>query len=223
MKRKIRKHTQLSLTNPKGAGRKAIHDKGIRHIEREVIKKDTVLHLTLKIEKNKANLKNKSILKALQQSIKKARLLGLKVIQYTLEYDHVHLLVESSDKISLGKGMQSLGISFSKKINKIKKQNGKVFKTRYHFRKLSTPREIKNVLNYILGNGVKHKESSSIVSPFNSLSVITAFDKLYPGFERMIEETIQKSFYLRELKKSLADTLSSPKNYHLRQLVGNSN
>jgi REP element-mobilizing transposase RayT len=220
MKRKIRKHTQLSLTNSKGAGRKAIHDKGIRHTKREMIKKDTVLHLTLKIEKNKANLKNKSILKALQHSIKKARSLGLKVIHYTLEYDHVHLLIEASDKISLGKGMQSLGISFSKGINKIKKQTGKVFKTRYHFRKLNSPREIKNALNYILGNGIKHRETLSVINSFNSLPAINNFKHLYPGFELMIEETISKSWVLMDLRSTLQAMLSLPKNYHLKELLG---
>ena len=34
-KKKMRKGKQLSLTNPKNAGRPAIHDKGIRHRKRE--------------------------------------------------------------------------------------------------------------------------------------------------------------------------------------------
>lgn len=220
MKKSIRKNTQLSLTNPKGAGRKAIHDKGIRHIERELITKETVLHLTLKIKKEKSSLKNKFILKTLQNSIKKARLLGLKVLQYTLEYDHVHLLVEASNNISLGKGMQSLGISFSKGINKIKGQKGSVFKTRYHFRKLKTPQEIKNALSYILGNGIKHKEAFSILSPYNSLSSVRDFKNLYPGFEVTIEESIKKSLHLGQLQAILREILSPPKNYHLKRLTG---
>ncbi|MBC7712718.1 MAG: transposase [Rhizobacter sp.] len=220
MKKTLRKNSQLTFLNPKGAGRKAIHDKGIRHIEREAIKKDTVLHLTLKITREKAALKNKMILKCLHHSIKKARGLGLKVIQYTLEYDHIHLLVEASDKVQLGIGMQSLGISLSKGINKIKAQKGKVFKNRYHFRKLSTPKEIKNVLNYILGNGIKHKETTSIVNPYNSLCGIKFLKNLYPGFELMIEETIQKSHHLSKLREELKSVLTSPRNYHLRQIVG---
>jgi REP element-mobilizing transposase RayT len=219
MKKKIRKHTQLSLTNPKGAGRKPMYDKGIRHTKRESIKKDTVLHLTLKIQKEKSGLKNKKILKILHSSIKKARILGLKIIHYTLEYDHVHLLVEASDKKILGKGMQSFGISFSKGINKFRLQKGAVFKTRYHFRKLNTFTEIKNALNYIMGNGIKHRETFSIITPYNSLPGLTNTKTLYPGFELMIDKTIKQSKLLCDLRNELLSILSHASNYHLRKLI----
>lgn len=220
MKKIIKKNTQLTLLNPKGAGRKPIHDKGIRHIEREDLKKNTALHLTIKIVKEKAAIKNKSVLKALHHAIKKARHKGLQVIHYTLEYDHIHLLVEASDKHTLGKGMQSLGISFSKGINKIKKSAGIVFKNRYHSRKLQSLQEIKNVLHYILGNGIKHKESMSIVSPYNSLFALSSFDRIFPGFEEMIEQTLQSSLSLQKLQKELREILGDPLNYQLRVVSG---
>lgn len=208
-----------TLYNIKGAGRPAIHDRGIRHIARDEIKKLTPLHLTIKIEKDKAGLKNKFILKSLHSSIKKARKIGLKIIHYTLEYDHVHLLVETDNKTALARGMQSFGISFSKSINKIKKAQGKVFKTRYHYRKLKTPAEVKNVFNYIFGNSLKHKKAISIVSPYNSLMAIDNFSNLYPGFEEMIEDIIRKSTYLFELKEELQNTLSSPRHFLIRSLA----
>ncbi len=59
MKRKLKKETQLTLTNPRNAGRKAIHDIGIRHIKREVITRERGLHLTIKLKK--ADIQNKMI------------------------------------------------------------------------------------------------------------------------------------------------------------------
>ncbi|MFA6238714.1 MAG: transposase [Bacteriovorax sp.] len=208
-----------TLINIKGAGRPAIHDRGIRHIARDEINRPTPLHLTIKIERPKAGLKNKSILKVLHRSIKKARMAGIRIIHYTLEFDHVHLLVEASDKLSTSKGMQSFGITLSKGINKIKAMKGRVFKTRYHFRKLKTPGEIKNVLNYILGNSIKHKYATSIITPYNSIMAVKNFSNLYPGFETMIESVITKSFLLLNLKNELKDILSPAKNYHLRRLT----
>ena len=116
------KGKQLTLTNRKGAGRKAIHDRGIRHIAREDIKRKSAFHLTIKIASEKAGLKNKNILSVLHLAIKNARCLGLTILHYTLEYDHVHLLVEASDKKALGRGMKSFGVSFSKGINRFKRQ-----------------------------------------------------------------------------------------------------
>ena len=209
---------QKKLYNIKGAGRPAVHDRGIRHIARDQIKKNTALHLTIKIEGKKAGLKNKSTLKALHRAILKARLLGLRILHYTLEYDHVHFLLEADNNEVLGRGMQSFGISFSKGINKIKQMNGRVFKTRYHFRKLKTPTEIKNVLNYILGNGVKHKHSSSILNPYNSLMGINDFSKLYPGFEISLTEIIHKSLSLTQLRQTLGEILAPPKHFLIKNL-----
>ena len=73
--KKIRKGTQLKLTNPKNAGRPAIHDIGIRHIKRAEIRKATPLHLTIKLIR--ADIQNKIILKALRRAIMRARLQGL--------------------------------------------------------------------------------------------------------------------------------------------------
>ncbi|MFA6238606.1 MAG: transposase [Bacteriovorax sp.] len=209
-----------TLYNIKGAGRPAIHDRGIRHVARDEIKRRTPLHLTIKINKEKSGLRNKSIIKALHSSIKKARLIGLRVIHYTLEYDHVHLLIETESNVLLGKGMQSFGISFSKGINKIKGLKGQVFKTRYHFRKLKTPAEIKNAINYILGNSVKHKQASSIITPYNSLPAIADFSRLYPGFERMIEDTIDSSSFLSALKIELKNVLYEPGHFLIRKWIG---
>ena len=51
MKKRIRKGSQIKLINPKNAGRKALHDKGIRHTKREEILKPSPLHLTIKLKR----------------------------------------------------------------------------------------------------------------------------------------------------------------------------
>jgi REP element-mobilizing transposase RayT len=168
MKQNPRKNQQLTFINSKGAGRTAIHDIGIRHRERPKLSKLSSLHLTIKIKRIKADLKNKSILIILKRAIMNARIKGLRVIHYSLEYDHVHLLIEAHDNDILGRGMQSLGVTLVRGINKIKKLKGVVYKHRYHFRKINSSRELKIVMNYIFHNGVKHGTSKELVSHYNS-------------------------------------------------------
>ncbi|MDD4975224.1 MAG: transposase [Bacteriovorax sp.] len=103
----------------------------------------------IKVRENKANIKNKRILKSLHHAIKRARLKKLRIIHYTLEYNHVHLLVEASSNEILHKGMQALGISLSKAVNKISQLKGGVYKHRYHFRKINSRCELKNAIHYI--------------------------------------------------------------------------
>ena len=164
--KKLRKGTQLKLTNPKNAGRPAIHDKGIRHTRREEIRRPTPLHLTVKLIR--ADIQNKVILKSLRYAILRARTQGLRVIHYSLEKDHVHLYVESSDNIVLAKGMKSFGVTLVKRINLFFKRKGTCYKSRYHLRTLKSATEVKNVLNYILKNGIKHKRTKFVVDPYNS-------------------------------------------------------
>lgn len=204
---KIKKGTQLSLLNPKRAGRPAIHDKGIRHISRPRIKKPTPLHLTIKVRSNKADIQNKIVLKTLHRAIIRGRLKGLKVLHYTLEYNHVHLLVEASNNQVLHKGMQALGITFAKGINKFKRNKGGVYKHRYHFRQISSLRDFRNVLNYIFNNGVKHRSTKTIVSHYNSAIVEKRI------FHKIVE--IKKSSFLQELYRTLLIVLDENRYYLL--------
>lgn len=211
--KKIRKHTQLTLLNYKKAGRPAIHDKGIRHIEREEIFRTTSLHLTIKVRSHKADIKSKLVLRALHHAILRARRKGLKIIHYTLEYNHIHLLVEASDKSVVHQGMQALGISLSKRINKIKGVTGSVYKHRYHLRKITSPRELKNVLHYIFNNGIHHSRTKSILDPYNSIVVCNCLNKLYGPLSKKILADIQKSDFLKDLQNKLQKILDKEKLY----------
>jgi len=181
MKNKIRKNQQTSLINIKGAGRPAVHDPGIRHTERPVLTKSASLHLTVKIKRIKADLKNKSILSILKKAILNTRKQGLRVIHYSLEFDHVHLLIEAENNLILAKGMQSFGVTFSKAINRLRKLKGGVYKHRYHFRRIVGARQLKNVLNYIFSNGVKHKTAKTIVNPYNSIKAEKRYRLFFRG------------------------------------------
>ena len=202
------KRPAATLFNPHRAGRPAIHDRGIRHISRDPIKRLTALHLTIKIIRDKAGLKNKAMLKVLQQAIVKARGKGLAVIHYTLEFDHIHLLVESGDHQELGKAMQSLGVSLSMAINRLRKAKGRVFKTRYHLRKLKTPTEIKNVISYILNNTIKHRASKTPLSIFNSFIALTGMKSL--------EKSLVKEFGLLH-DNLITEVLSPPQGFLVKQ------
>lgn len=202
---KIRKNTQPSLMNLKCAGRKAIHDRAIRHTERPKFKNARSLHLTIKVRENKADIKSIKLLKALHHAIKRARLMKLKIIHYTLEYNHVHLLVEADTHHALHRGMQAFGISFSKAINKTKRLKGTVYKHRYHFRQICSSRELKNVLHYIFHNGIKHGRTSSLIDPFNSLMAEKNLHHIYK--KKCIQADIDKSDHLMKLKSHLTETL----------------
>jgi hypothetical protein len=52
--------------------------------------------------------------------------------------------------------MQGLMIRVAKALNRVWGRRGSVFADRYHDRILRTPKEVRHVLNYVLGNARKH-------------------------------------------------------------------
>lgn len=206
----MKKQIIKTLTNPKGAGRKPIHDKGIRHISREIIERPSSLHITIKVRANKADIQNKKILKALHRAIMRARFKSLKVIHYTLEYNHVHLLVECASNYRLGRAMQAFGICFAKAINKAKLSKGTVYKHRYHLRKIRSAQDLKRVINYIFSNGIKHKRTKSIIDPYNSSIAEKRLTLLYPKL------ALKPSTFLMKLQFSLFGLLDPGKIYFKR-------
>ena len=204
-KRKLRKGTQLSLANPKNAGRPAIHDLGIRHIKREEIRGTRPLHLTIKLIR--ADIQNKIILKGLRYAIMRARLQGLRIIHYSLEHDHVHLYAESDSNENLGRAMKALGVTFVKRINRHFKKRGSCYKTRYHLRILRSATEVKNVLNYIFKNGIKYKRTKSLIDSYNSALVLHDFKIV--GMNLISADIQNNHFFQREylILKAILDEL----------------
>lgn len=133
-----------------GAGRKKKLSPGVRHRVREKVTKHTPVHVNFKVVKNLPNLRNKIILKCLKRAVMKARLKGLQVIYFSLQSNHVHLIIEASSNTLLSKGMMALSVSFAKSLNGVLKRAGIVQKERYHLQVLKALREVRNAVQYVL-------------------------------------------------------------------------
>jgi len=81
---------------------------------------------------------------------------GFRVVHYSVQSNHLHLIAEAPDRRALTRGVQGLLIRLAKGLNRLWRRKGSVFSDRYHDRILKTPREVRNALVYVLQNGVKH-------------------------------------------------------------------
>ncbi|MDB4997356.1 MAG: hypothetical protein JWM74_4788 [Myxococcaceae bacterium] len=87
---------------------------------------------------------------------------SFRVLQFSVQTNHVHLFVEAEDAGTLSRGVQGLAIRLARRINgslptASGPRRGKVWKDRYHARELTTPREVRNGLVYVLHNLKKHR------------------------------------------------------------------
>jgi hypothetical protein len=95
-----------------------------------------------------------------------------RVIHFSVQSNHMHLIVEAHDERALSLGMQSLGHRMAHAVHRALGIGGRVFADRYHAHALLTPREVRVALVYVLQNWAKHGSGGQ----FDPLSSATWFD-----------------------------------------------
>ncbi|AKU92048.1 hypothetical protein AKJ08_2435 [Vulgatibacter incomptus] len=81
---------------------------------------------------------------------------GMRLTTYSVQGNHLHLVVEAQDGQALSRGVQGLCVRIARGLNRLMKRKGKVFADRFHSHVLSTPREVRNAVAYVLGNARIH-------------------------------------------------------------------
>jgi REP element-mobilizing transposase RayT len=82
---------------------------------------------------------------------------GFRLVHYSVQENHVHLVCEADDARALSRGMQGLAIRVAKSVNRALARKGPVFAERYHARALTAPRDVRNTVVYVLNNVRKHE------------------------------------------------------------------
>lgn len=102
------------------------------------------------------------------------------VVEFSIQDDHIHLIVEATGVIANGRidapdalraGVSGLVIAFAKRLNMMLGRRGKVWGDRWFGRELATPREVCNALVYVFRNVAKHGArliGTGLVDPYSS-------------------------------------------------------
>jgi len=95
-------------------------------------------------------------LKAIGGVLRRAIRRGIRVVHYSIQGNHVHLIAEGSDKSAIARGMQWLFSRMAFEVNRVSGRSGSLFRDRHHRHELETPSEMRRALVYVLMNGRKH-------------------------------------------------------------------
>ncbi len=79
-----------------------------------------------------------------------------RIVHYSVQRDHLHLVVEAADKRSLSSGVRSVMIRIARYVNDLLARRGRFWADRWHGRALASPREVRAALIYVLANFRKH-------------------------------------------------------------------
>jgi len=93
-----------------------------------------------------------------------------RVVHFSVQRDHVHLIVEASDKRALSSGVLSIAIRIALYVNALLSRRGPLWADRWHGRPLASPSEVRNALVYVLANFRKHARRAPRlgVDPYSS-------------------------------------------------------
>ena len=135
------------------SGRKRLHSPGVSHSERQKITRHTPLHINFKY---KVFIRNLSMIEILERACLNASKYEFRVTHYTIQTNHIHLIAEAENNEVLIKGMRSLTNTIVKLVGK-----GSIQTERYHLHVLKTPNEVRNAVQYVLNNDIKHAGKSN--------------------------------------------------------------
>jgi REP element-mobilizing transposase RayT len=141
-----------------GAGRKCEGNRErVAHSKRAALKPSHPTHITLRIEAGLKNLRNRSEYATVRDAlVAGANRFGMRLVEFAVLSNHLHLVCEAEDERSLARGMKGLCVRIARALNRLWNRVGSVFSDRYHAHVLKTPREVRNALNYVLHNAAKH-------------------------------------------------------------------
>ena len=140
-----------------GAGRPAAARPIVHHIKRPDFPEEGPAHVTLRVLENLPSLRSKRFVRTFQRSLRQVRTRDdFRVVQYSVQRDHVHMIVEAAEKGALGRGMKAVGSRLARAANRVFGRSGRVLAGRYHVRALGTPSEVRNAIAYVLLNARKH-------------------------------------------------------------------
>ena len=156
---------QMSLPAPRawggrrrGAGRKLTpgRRRTVRHRSRPRHVAAHPVHVTLRAVDALRCLRSARVFPAVRRAIAAAGHVDFRIIQFSVQNDHVHFLAEATDARALSGGARGLAIRLARAVNRALGRKGRVWDSRYHARALTTPRAVRHALVYVLMNFKKH-------------------------------------------------------------------
>jgi len=159
-----------------GAGRKpAPGRRATPHRRRAAHDPRCPAHVTLRARPGLSSLRTEAVFQAIRSAFAAASRRGFRLVQYSVQSDHLHLLVEADEPTRLARGIQGLAIRVARAINRVLRRRGAVWDGRYHARPLATPREVRNALVYVLNNFRKHIPGAKGIDSRSSAGCFTGW------------------------------------------------
>jgi REP element-mobilizing transposase RayT len=141
-----------------GAGAKPKGERaGVSHRRRAALASRVPVHITMKVTSGLPSLRQGRAHAVLVEAFAAMREReDFRLLRYSVQSDHVHLVCAARDRGALSRGVQSLAIRMAKRLNRLWRRSGKLFADRYDDRVLRPPRGERSTLADLSRNAAQH-------------------------------------------------------------------
>lgn len=161
----------------RGAGRKPAPGRrpGVPHRRRPLHRASHPVHVTLRAIDALQCLRSPRVYPAIRRAFAAASTAEFRVVEFSVQDDHIHLIAEAEDGRRLSDGVRGLAIRLARAVNRALGRRGCVFDDRFHARALTSPRAVRHALVYVLGNIRKHGHAGTRIDPCSSAPWFTGW------------------------------------------------
>ncbi len=123
------------------------------------------LHVTVRFARHVWNLRSQRGFACVRHALSfEAQRGELRIVHYSVQGNHLHMVVEAADKQALSRRMQGFGIRLARRLNALMRRRGRVYGDRYHARVLASPRATWRAIRYVLENHAHHAAAGRSVA-----------------------------------------------------------
>ena len=171
-----RKPRQLDLPVPaawggarRGSGQKSLAARpSPPHRSRPELDGRNPVHVTLRAAPSVPSLRSLRVFKAVRRALGASNRAAFRVMHFSIQLDHIHLIAEADSARAFAKGMRGLATRCALAVNRTARRGGRVWDHRYHTHELRTPSEVRRAMTYVLLNFRKHLRAVPSVDPRSS-------------------------------------------------------
>jgi hypothetical protein len=138
------------------------------HVTRPKVDPRFPVQVTIRATPGLPSLRSPRVFGALRRTIARASVDRFRVIHFSIQQDHGHFIVEGDEARRARGGVHGLAIRLALAVNRVLGRKGKVVDDRYHARPLTTPRQMRTSMVYVLLNFRKHLRAPACIDPRSS-------------------------------------------------------
>jgi len=140
----------------RGAGRPKVVRSRVAHRTRCALSGREPVHVTTRVRAGLPGLRRRGTRELVLGVFReRCRRDAFRLVHFSIQEDHLHLIVEAQDRAGLAGGMRALLTSLARRLNRLWGRAGRVFE-RFHEHVLRFPREVRHAIRYVLGNSRHH-------------------------------------------------------------------